>query len=416
MISIRTSLSLIFLLAVTNSRAETISDITQAVTINSYSNFHTGLFVADGNSRGFTDGASPRVPAYQHDPARDFIRDTFLALGYDTWLDPFSFNSYLEDGQFYDYQGCNNVIGVKWGSGGTNIYIVGAHYDSVDSGQSGINFLCPGADDNASGVAGMLESARAIQNYTFRDTIIFIAFDAEEKDYRGSKHFVDTHLTDTPGATNSMLFYKPLIKSMVNLDMIAYNDPANGDQIVLGSRKKNLTDSPLSLALEAAVLSYTTLVPFRDGGYNASDHLAFYDAGIAAIHVIEHDLEDYWNSSPPFIENPHYHKATDSIDQAGYISYPYATEVTKSITGYLCEQAGVILPATLIPTVTTNTFEICWSNTPGVAYSLYGTEGLSPSNLWTFLQHMPATNVQTELAVQIDLNTSTQHIFKVISE
>ena len=392
------------------SHAITLSNIVEGVTEESYTAFHTNLFVADGDSRGFTAGTSPRQPLPQHDLARDFIHSSFQTMGYDTWLDTFSF-AYAG----VTYTNANNIVAIKWGSEGTNIYILGAHYDSIDASQ-GITGFCPGADDNASGTAAILEVAKAIKDNVFRDTIIIVAFDAEEKDYKGSKHFVDTHITNTIGATNSMLFYKPQIKAMVNLDMIAYNDPANGDQIVLGSRKKNLINSPLSLALEQSVLSYTTLVPFIDGGYNASDHISFYDAGISTIHVIEHDLKDYWNNPPPFIENPHYHKTTDSIDQPGYISYPYATEVTKCITGYLCEQARAIPPATLIPAVATNSFNLSWTGTRGVAYNLYETDALNSSNVWNFIQYVAPTNVEALIEVQLDISSATQGMFKVLSE
>lgn len=393
------------------SGAITLSNIVAGVTEESYTAFHTNLFVGDGDSRGFTAGTSPRQPLPQHDLARDFIHSNFQAMGYDTWLDPFSFTY-----SGVTYTNANNVVAIKWGSEGTNIYILGAHYDSVDNGQSGIIGLCPGADDNASGTAAILEVANAIKGYVFRDTIIIVAFDAEEKDYKGSRFFVDTHITDTVGATNSMLFYKPQIKAMINLDMIAYNDPANGDQIVLGSRKNNLITSPLSLALEQVVLSYTTLVPFLDGGYDASDHISFYDAGISTIHVIEHDLKDYWNTPPTFIENPHYHKTTDSIDQPGYISYPYATEVTKCIAGYLCEQARAIPPATLIPAVAANTFNLSWTGTRGVAYNLYKTDALDSSTAWNFIQHIAPTNAEVLVEVHLDVSSATLGLFKVLSE
>jgi hypothetical protein len=65
----------------------TCDNIVAEVSVNSYSNFHAGLFTSDGNSRGFTDGPSPRIPLQQHDLARDFIASNFQAMGFDTWLE-----------------------------------------------------------------------------------------------------------------------------------------------------------------------------------------------------------------------------------------------------------------------------------------------------------------------------------------
>ena len=124
--------------------AVTLSDIVGQVSVNSYSNWLDSLFTSDGNSRGFTDGDSFCEPLPQHDLARDFMVANFHAMGYDTWLDPFTFTF-----QGALYTNCNNVVAIKHGYGGTNIYVVGAHYDSVDSAHTSVT-RCPGADDNGS--------------------------------------------------------------------------------------------------------------------------------------------------------------------------------------------------------------------------------------------------------------------------
>ncbi|VGO22350.1 M28 family metallopeptidase [Pontiella sulfatireligans] len=395
--------------------AITLTEITQHVSANSYSNFHAGLFVADGNSRGFTDGASPRVPAYQHDLARDFIHSNFTAMGYDTWLDPFSFNkTFSSNPTNYTYQGCNNVVAVKWGNGGTNVYIVGAHYDSVDSGQPNITGICPGADDNASGVSGMLEAARVIQEHVFRDTIIFIAFDGEEKDFKGSDHFVGTHTTTSILATNETVFLRSSIKGMISADMIGYDDTNTVMDIVIG--RVNTDDSPTADAVEQALTNYTALAPYQGLGWTGSDHMPFHNVGIPSILFIEGDYYDYWNN-PPEYENPYYHSDGDSIDSPNYISYSYASEATKCIVGYLCEQAQVIPPATLVQSVTGgSTLELCWFTAPNVVYNLYGADSLLQTNPWTFIQSFPPTNATVEFSIQLDLNTVTQSMFRVESQ
>ena len=75
-----------------------------------------------------------------------------------------------------------NVVAVKKGTSAQEI-IVGAHYDSTDAG--------PGADDNASGVAVMLEVAKLVSEQTTPYTIRFIAFGAEESGLLGSYAYLN---------------------------------------------------------------------------------------------------------------------------------------------------------------------------------------------------------------------------------
>ena len=69
----------------------------------------------------------------------------------------------------------------------------------------------------------------------------------------------------------------------------------------------------------------------NSGASSASDHHPFELAGVDAALVIEYDV---WS-------NPHYHKATDAVETAGYIDYAYATKVTRGVLGYLATAAGL---------------------------------------------------------------------------
>lgn len=93
------------------------------------------------------------------------------------------------------------------------VVIVGAHYDHM--GKDNRGRVYGGADDNASGTAGVMELARAFRNLKKKPkrTILFILFTAEEKGLLGSKYYVENPLF-------------PLEKTvaMINLDMIGRND------------------------------------------------------------------------------------------------------------------------------------------------------------------------------------------------
>lgn len=394
----------------------TLSNMVEQISTESYSNHLASLYTHIGESRGFTDGASPRVPAYQHDLARDYMVSNFTAWGYDTWLDPFEFDvdfTYDNDSNTYHYADCNNVVAVKWGYGGSNTYLLVAHYDSVDSGHRNVT-LGPGADDGASGVAAQLAIAEVIKDYIFKDTIIIAAFDAEEKDYQGAIHFRDNHITDIVSEVNATNFLESSIKAVVNLDSIAYDDTNTPQKVVIGTTSSSGYNSVV-FAVSNAMNKYTSLIPIWSSGYNSSDHIVFAN-DIDSIHVIEYDFRNYWGETN-MTENPYYHTDYDAIDSVNYLRLEYATEVTKGIVGAICDYATPILPATLSQTVTTsNSVIVNWISAPDVDYTLYGADKLLQTNDWTFIQSILATNIATELSVELDLNIVTQRMFKVISE
>ncbi len=112
--------------------------------------------------------------------AAQYIQTTFEKLGYKTELQSFSVTTRV-NGAKTTYKSAN-VIAVKPGLS-SSVIIVGAHYDSTDDGK--------GADDNASGVAVMLEVAEKVKDLPTPYTVRFIAFGSEEVDLNGSHFYVD---------------------------------------------------------------------------------------------------------------------------------------------------------------------------------------------------------------------------------
>ncbi len=366
--------SILIFLCAQSVQATTIAEVIAGITSESYQQVHTNLFVSDGQNRGFTgdlDANIPRVPAYQHDEARDYIFDSFESFGLDPWLDPFWFTrSY--GGVSYTYTNCNNVVAVQYGVA-TNAgwYIVGAHYDSVDTGQ--FLELSPGADDNASGTAAVLELARILSPHTFRDHIVYIAFDAEEKGLHGAWHFVDTHTTTDPAKTNLIL--RSDVRGMISLDMLAYNPAGTHQDKVRIYGGSSSTNAPVRAALQSALTRYTSITVVNSGAISASDHYPFHLHGMDACLLIEYTL------------NPHYHRTTDSIDTPGCIDHEYAAELTRGTAAYLAEQAGIILPATLTPPSFQGEDEVLfsWSAQSGAVYRVAYKDDLTDTNGWQTL-------------------------------
>jgi hypothetical protein len=356
--------------------AVTVSNVIQGVQQADYQALHAGLYVGSGQNRGFTATTSasvPRVPAAQHDLARNFIFGVFTNHGWQAEFDPFTFRETF-GANTYLYSNCNNVVALKPGLDGTNGYyhIIGAHYDSVDTGQFEAN--SPGANDNASGTAAVLALAKALGRYQFRDHIVLIAFDAEEKGLYGSAHFVVHSTTNGAGVTNRIL--RARIRGMITADMIAYNASggnANKALVYGGSASSN---APVRTNLVTGLARYSGLAVANPAqSVDWSDHESFRAAGIDSCVLIEGGEAS----------DPEYHLATDSTNTPGYVDYAYATKMTRGLAGYLCHAAGVTPPATITVTALVGRCVVRWDGAPGVREALEYRTNLNAGS-WTLLR------------------------------
>ncbi len=281
-------LGALVLLDAARAQAPTVGEIVGNISQSSYTSYLADyLYTHNGNNRGY--GA-------EHDLARSNIYNLFQSFGLTTTLHPFTYNSTT----YY------NVIGVLQGTTKPNEYLViGAHFDSVNN---------PGADDNGSGTAGVLEAARTLSQYTFERTIIFAAFDREEQGLKGSAAWANEHASWD-------------IRGMVSLDMIAFNPSGSTHDTALIYGRT--TSDPLKTALGTAVSTYGGISSTLLGQLDASDHAPFEWNGFQAALLIEGAV---WS-------NPNYHTSTDSVDTPNYIDYDYATRMTKGAAGWLASSA-----------------------------------------------------------------------------
>ncbi len=205
----------------------------------------------------------------------DYIAQSFIGSG----LIPGYGKDYL---QRWEYKGKTyvNVIGKIKGTEGGCI-VVGAHHDHLGIDEKGN--IYPGADDNASGVALLLELARIIaqKDRPLRD-ILFVAFDGEEEGRIGSRYFVKD--------------YPIQCIAMINLDTVGrlYKKKI----LVIGSQSAK--EWPLLLE-EAELLSGVSFESVKEE-LDSSDQRSFIEAGIPAIQLF---------SGP----HPDYHRITDTADK-----------------------------------------------------------------------------------------------------
>jgi hypothetical protein len=227
------------------------------------------------------------------DTVSSWIRSEFLALGLtDVRFDSFACNGTVQ----------RNVVATMSGALHPELVIViGAHYDSQSSDAA----HAPGADDNASGTAAVLEIARVLQSVQFRPnvTLKFVAFAAEEAGLLGSAAYASECRTDGME-----------IKLMMNFDMIGYRDSLQADRdLYVVTYPGSERFSNLFAALSSA---YTTLTPIFTSNYRSgSDSYSFYQYGYDAFFAIERDF------------NPFYHSPNDRFV---YLDMAYAREVIES--------------------------------------------------------------------------------------
>jgi hypothetical protein len=188
-----------------------------------------------------------------------------------------------------------------------------AHYDAT----SGNPYVCtPGADDNATGVAGVLASAGALFGASVSRTVEFVLFDAEEPGLLGSRYFTGNF---DPGVTYD---------AVINLDMLGYDKHRDWSLKISG--RADHDDSTLADIVTTAIDSLgLLLVPDYTTVPNlTSDHVAFHGEGIPGILLIESDRTQL---------NPGYHTCRDVADS---VMFDYLTECTKAALASIALLAG----------------------------------------------------------------------------
>jgi hypothetical protein len=221
---------------------------------------------------------------------RDWIKEQYDALDLEVTLHSFP---------YFDN---DNVIAIQYGTEFPNEYVVcGAHYDSFTYESIDI---APGADDNASGTAGILETARILSQYEFKRSIIYCAFSAEEVGLIGSGYFAEQC------ATQGMN-----IVGYFNLDMTGYLAPES--EIIHIDVNHSVSSQPLANYYINICEVYFPELSVESSSiyYGGSDYASFSDVGYRSIHP----HEDYQ------IYNPYIHTQGDTIGTS--VNSPELVEV-----------------------------------------------------------------------------------------
>lgn len=219
--------------------------------------------------------------------AAQYLANRFKDLGLtpagtDGWFQPFDFRLTANPHAAAEGEARTgrNVVGFLDNGAQTSV-VIGAHFDHLGYGgrgsrEPGIRAIHNGADDNASGVAGLLEIARQLLASGARNNnYIFAAFSGEELGLYGSKHFVSSGLKSSWN-----------VNYMINLDMVGRLSESSA-LAVNGTGTSPAWDTVLSEIETSLVINK------HESGLGPSDHASFYLNDTPVLHLFTGQHEDY---------------------------------------------------------------------------------------------------------------------------
>lgn len=234
--------------------------------------------------------------------AADYIRKEASEIGLSAKSQYFRYDDRLFENIEFELPGSSDS---------DEIILLGAHYDSCD---------CPGANDNGSGVAALLELARILKDKPLRKTVKFVAFTNEE-------HYFGSNGMGSYYYAKRCRQRKENISVMLALETIGYYSDENGSQKFpfglkyfypdRGNFIAFVSDTDSKAMLKKVVKTFRQSAKFPSQGLAAprwikgvswSDHEQFWKQGYKALMVTD---------TAPF-RYPHYHKASDTPDKIDY--------------------------------------------------------------------------------------------------
>ena len=183
------------------------------------------------------------------------------------------------------------------------VYVVSSHYDSVVAG--------PGADDDSSGTAALLEAARVLASRPQPATIVFASFTGEESGLLGSQEFVRRAVSS-----------KMRVVGALNNDMIGWANDARLDNTI------RYSNPGIRDIQHGAAMLFTRLITYDALYYKGTDAMSYFDAYGDIVGGI---------GSHPVLSSPHYHQAHDLLE---YENHELIAETSKTTVATLLRLAA----------------------------------------------------------------------------
>lgn len=286
-----------------------------------------------GYEKALYDFDSKHVSQPGNKLAASYLFDMYKSFGYAPEYQPFEYRVRNTGAT----GPTANVIAVLKGTVNPElVYVVSSHYDSTAIG--------PGADDDSSGTAALLETARILATHPQPATIIFASFTGEEAGLLGSREFVRRAVAD-----------KVRIVGALDNDMIGWANDYRLDNTI------RYSNPGIRDVQHAAAMQFSNMITYDARYYKSTDAAAYYDAYGDIVGGI---------GSYPVLSNPHYHQSHDFLDT---INHQLVTEVSKTTAATLMLLASS--PSRLkhlkVTSFTNGTATLAWTPSPETGITGY---------------------------------------------
>ncbi len=267
--------------------------------------------------------------------------DWFEQLGFETYIHHHT--GHIGYGDTLD---AGNVIAIQRGTEFPDEYIIiAAHYDHPDG---------PGADDNASGTAGVFECARILRQYQFKRSILYIPFNGEERWMVGSYPFVEKCAREDMN-----------ILGVFDMDMIGFWPGEEYGPVTMYSGYSYISERLFDYYQNVANLYIPEMPTYRftDKDAYGGDHMCFNIHQYPALYIGDIEYQ---------AQNPHYHHLSDTIG-AGVNCFALAQGFVKAVVAAAAELAnGWLAPQDFSATVREGEVFLSWNDAPEtVSYKLF---------------------------------------------
>jgi Tol biopolymer transport system component len=262
--------------------ADAVKAITSSASVDRIYGYEKALF--DFDSKHISQPGNKKASAY--------LFDTYTSFGYTPEFQWFERQNALGG------QTANVLATLKGTVNPELIYVVSSHYDSVAIG--------PGADDDSSGTAALLEAARIMAGRPQPATIVFASFTGEEAGLLGSREFVRRAVAD-----------KLRIVGALNNDMVGWANDQRLDNTI------RYSNPGIRDIQHAAAMQFSRLITYDALYYKGTDAAAYYEAFGDIVGGI---------GSYPVLSSPHYHQPHDVLEN---MNHQLITEVAKTTAATL---------------------------------------------------------------------------------
>jgi len=241
------------------------------------------------------------------DAAGDYIEGVFEAIG----LKPLFAGGYTQEFEDGQARILRNVGGMIEGRPGEQHLVIAAHYDHLGMEPGDPPTIFNGADDNASGVAALIELAVAFADREDPPgrSLVFIAFSGEEQELLGSRRYLMS--PDLPLSSTA---------AMINLDTIGR---LRDDRLLVFGTG---TAPEFAGMLEGVNYVFRLDLAVSPEPHSAGDHAPFFEKGIPVLHFFTDG-------------HPDYHRATDTVDRVNLEGLTTVTEFVAEVIDYLSDDS-----------------------------------------------------------------------------